>query len=385
MSWQARYLPASFRGVPFEVSAATRGSGRVLVSYEYDGVDAAEYDDRRRRTPVLSVEAWLSGDDVWTARDALETALDATGPGVLVHPTRGTLLCYVGPYETTDEGGSVVRFQIEFRPVLQLPQRQGLDVVSMVAAGRDNVFAASLAAFTAAWDVGAGVAYVSAAMRDVRAVTSALRKAVTAPATYVAAAGAVVNDQLDRIEQDLDAIVRSPASLGAALTGALAGITDFGAHLVVGPLHGMDALAAAAGPALDDLELSNRRALERHVGRSQVAQVSLVAVETDWATADEALAARDLLSRLFDDMADEADHVTQRAQSPLQGQVLAYLLSTAARLPRLVTVTPEAPIPALVLAHDLYGDARRVDELVQRARVSDPLMLPASPLQVVSP
>jgi prophage DNA circulation protein len=44
---------------------------------------------------------------------------------------------------------------------------------------------------------------------------------------------------------------------------------------------------------------------------------------------------------------------------------------------RLTTITLQSGIPAAVLAHRLYGDATRADEIVARNKLSHPLFVPA--------
>lgn len=383
-AWHRQHLPASWRGVPFVVAAATRAGGRQLITWEADGVDAPDYDDRRARTPAFTLEAFVFGDDVLARRNALEAALDAPGPGVLVHPTRGTLLCRIGAVETTEDGGSVVRFSIEVRPIRTLPERVSLDIEAVVAGHRDSLLTAAFDAFAALWDVASAVAYVSAGARDVLTVTGAIRRAVTAPAAFVRATAATTLDRLARLESDVEAIVRSPEDLARALGDAVAGLQSWAALSFLGPLLGAEAWQAAAGPTVDQTEAANRRALERFVARTVVAHAALAACTEAWATADAALEAEQVLARALADLAGDADHASLAAQLALQAATLTHLHHTAAALPRLVVHRVDVPTPALVLAHALYGDAARVSGLLTVAQLADPSMVLAEPIRVLS-
>jgi prophage DNA circulation protein len=52
-------------------------------------------------------------------------------------------------------------------------------------------------------------------------------------------------------------------------------------------------------------------------------------------------------------------------------------------LARLGTYTPLTVLPALVLAHRIYQDATRADELVARNGISHPAFMPAVALEIL--
>ena len=89
MAWRDRLLPASFRGVRFEVQAHENAGGRRLQTHEYPGREEPHTEDLGRRVREFSVEAYIVGDDYMERRDALLDACEKPGPGTLIHPYRG--------------------------------------------------------------------------------------------------------------------------------------------------------------------------------------------------------------------------------------------------------------------------------------------------------
>lgn len=86
---------------------------------------------------------------------------------------------------------------------------------------------------------------------------------------------------------------------------------------------------------------------------------------------------------------DKVSQGTSQAVVQLRTVALQHLASNTVALPSLVSVTQQQVRPAVVLAHDFYGDAwyaqGRADDLVSRNSVAHPGFVPAGqPLQFVS-
>ncbi|MGE4539207.1 MAG: DNA circularization protein [Desulfovibrio sp.] len=91
MAWRDSLLPASFRGVPFDVIAARDDVERALVQHEYPYRDGAEIEDMGRRPRKVTFRAVFWGDDYEEAVTRLIVALDTPGKGELIHPVFGSL------------------------------------------------------------------------------------------------------------------------------------------------------------------------------------------------------------------------------------------------------------------------------------------------------
>lgn len=98
MSWFDELRPASFRGVPFAVLGGEGRFGRRVAVHEYPGKDRPYVEDLGRSTRRIGLVGFLvedslvyGGGSVIGQRERMIAAVEAKGPGILVHPTLGEL------------------------------------------------------------------------------------------------------------------------------------------------------------------------------------------------------------------------------------------------------------------------------------------------------
>jgi prophage DNA circulation protein len=117
MAWQDGYLQASFRGVEFFIDSATEQGGRRLSEDELPERDDSYFQDMGRKNRVFSLSGYVVGDEYYSARDDLVTALEKEGTGTLVHPYRGDLEVRCLNFSTNERTpeGRMCRFDITFK------------------------------------------------------------------------------------------------------------------------------------------------------------------------------------------------------------------------------------------------------------------------------
>jgi prophage DNA circulation protein len=91
MSWDNTLLPASFRGIQFEVISTGDDIERAVVAHEYPYVDGANVEDLGRNARRISITAVFFGDDYEVQLQQLMGALDQPGAGELIHPVFGSI------------------------------------------------------------------------------------------------------------------------------------------------------------------------------------------------------------------------------------------------------------------------------------------------------
>jgi prophage DNA circulation protein len=195
VSWRDQLRPASFRGVPFFVDSAETQVGRRTQTHEYPLRDRPYVEDLGLRTRTFAVEALVLGDAVFAARDRLLAAIDAPGPGVLVHPWLGerTVVCTESRLrEATGEGG-VARFTLTFTEagINALPAAT-IDTRARVAIAADAALDECERAFAQSFDIKGQPDFVAAEAR-----------ALLAPS---ATSGAIAPSNLRRVSGTRDPI-----------------------------------------------------------------------------------------------------------------------------------------------------------------------------------
>ena len=180
-SWWLQLQPGSWRGVGFVLDAGQTKAGRRVAIHEYPYRDTAWPEDLGLLPRRFSVDAYLTGDDVYQQRDAMLAACEQPGPGTLVHPTLGTLQCVLLDFTVTDrrERGRYVEVSLAF-----------------ILSG--DVLYPSTALNTADAITSAGAALNTASAGDLGAtlagVASAVHSVTGAVGQFTAIAGTMVND-----------------------------------------------------------------------------------------------------------------------------------------------------------------------------------------------
>jgi prophage DNA circulation protein len=91
MSWLDFLLPASWRGVPFQVFDNEARVGRKVALHEYPFRDTPWPEDMGKASSFYTFRGFLVGDDCYLQQDLLMVACEISGAGPLVHPTLGLL------------------------------------------------------------------------------------------------------------------------------------------------------------------------------------------------------------------------------------------------------------------------------------------------------
>lgn len=416
MSWRDDLRPASFRGVQFYVTSAEKELGRRSVTNEFPGRDEPDGDDLGRRARRYNMEAYVIGEHYMLARDALQVALEKPGPGELVHPFYGTIQVRLAGSarirETTKEGGWA-QFSLAFveagkeeggptfRPDYRVrifqaagmePLDTGLVQVSPVAGSISAAVATAIVSDAAFKGLTPG--QIAAAFRSGERAVRALTGKVTALL-------GVLDDLsgfLDEAFEGFDVLLLTPAAAYGRVLGVFASV-----------MSARRMLAFFSGPEAVRRVLATRRLLLEEIAEgneeapASQRQVREVQIGTDFAvrvginaaacvaiadlpieSSTQAAAISEELTGALRELEAEADDEMYGALVGLRIAVANHLATVAGELPRVSSFTPGATLPALVLAHQLYADANRTEEIVRRNRLTHPLFVPAGkPLEVL--
>lgn len=378
MPWSDRIgeAMATFRGIEIYLDRTSQTPGRRVEVHEYPLRDEPYAEDLGRNKREWQIEGFLIGPDYDLARQRLVDAAETPGAGELVHPYYGThQVVLVGGMrirESTREGGiarvsfTVVRADDEPRlpRVTQDTQRQVQRTVAQAEQAVLDDFEENFNVLELATD-------------RVASVEKALQDAISG-----------IEGVIGNITGPISKLIRAPAELGAQVMESIASVRD----LVNEPLRALgvyDDLFSAGNeppvtspldPVPRQLQMSSIRAANNLVRRAAVLQSAQVAAATDWLAADDAIAARDTITsgielQLTSDFVPAND--VYASLTAVRAAVVRDLEQRGAQLPRLRSVTLQQPLPALVVAQKLYGDASRAGEIVSRNKLAHPGRVPA--------
>ena len=425
MPWRDRYLDGSFRGVPFKTVSAVTTVGQRKAIYELpfndDGVKGLPLGRKARR---YQLTVFVIGGDYDRDRDKLMEAIEAPGPGLLVHPYLGSVMVEVeaeiSVSESTDSGGlaefsfSAVQSQaallVTAGPAVVEDTRGNLQTAAaavQVAAKTEYVRNFSLE------DVRdyvqqANLETLDQLIADLRELNATVSTALAVPAhaAHQIAQLAAESVQLiftpqecaDAIEDALASMINSLVTVAAAVgpdsvrpeSSFVAAVDALAASTMALTLTTQGAGKLGTDPEPDDQAEDIRRnhAALKHMMRSlALATTAEASGNATFDSSQQALAIRDALVTALEDEAasvvagieHDADPIS--ALQDLRAAVFAHL--TALELQQLTTYVPADVTSSFQLAYELYGDASRFEEIERRNQLDNPSFI-VNPLQVLA-
>lgn len=388
MAWRDELRTASFRGVLFHVDQGTIIAGRRLARHEYPQRDIPYLEDMGRKAREYKVEAYLIGPDYMAARDELLTAIEKSGPGLLVHPWHGTLNVTVSDCQLTEstQHGGLVRFALTFIEAgQQIEPNTTIDTEGMLDAQYlqcDTDFATDFAD-------GFGIdGLPEFAVQDALGAMSAL---LELPTMALGEVGWVTSNPLSALNallpQNLLASLRSPLALADGvlkLIRAADSVTSLFSYQ-------LPTVSSTYYTPTRAVQNTNRDAIVGLVQQAATARRIVDLAKSAPVTIDDARIARSEIVQRADTVLLNETTGQRAAEAILQlrTDAVAHFMRIQPSLPQLATVTPQAVRPALVLAHEIHGDsylaAGREAELLGRNRVRHPGFVPAGqPLEFVA-
>ncbi|VWD17224.1 DNA circularization protein [Burkholderia contaminans] len=438
-SWWGSLRQASYGGVPFAVVASNTRFGSRNVEHEYPFRDDAWIEDIGKLPRRFEIVGFLvensrvyGGGPVIGQRDRLIDKCES-GAQTLVHPTFGRIdnvACLASEAGESMEHGRVimVRFVFQKQGARAYPN-QTVDTKSALQDVAATLGVSAIADFVTkiATEVQKGAAIVQTAVNtaiswyqvaqndinDVRRVFNAVStmtgnfgrffgggNAGFASSNSSAPVGTTATQLLAN-----NAIARQAVQIAQnALTTAAANPTD-GSGLGTAVQSYVSAVLAAATDPTDGVRILLNLATyapSSNFGTSpigsamQVMQAAMSALLRQTALAGVAQAVASWQPASFNDAqammqkvttqvdaeiaaaADAASDGAYSALRELRNVIVQDLQTRGGGLPALASFEFNGNLPALVLAHRIYGDATRADQLVQQVDPVNPLFMPAS-------
>lgn len=418
MGWRDDYRPGAFRGVPFHLKNSTRTGGRRTVLNEYPLRDKPDTQDMGRKARQFNLAMTVIGQDYMAKRDLLIEALETFGPGTLMHPFYGEMqVATLGDYsieESTEQGG-MARISQNFVESGEKPRPDSHPLAgAQVNAAADQVQQEALGEFTEEWSVAdqagfvadealamlgeasgmVGEAYAAAeglansAVSGMQGLTSDILNADG----LLNSAGSF-NTLFGRVTGSFQQLLLSPGNLGFSLLslvrGMTVGLSPFGAFKAMAALFNASSKAKPVRgngyvtPSRAQ-QAANQAAVYTLIERIAVTEAARLATGrpvTDsgkvlpgltYDNRDQAVGVRDQVVAELDRQQLQAAPERYSALVKLTAALVADMNGRSATLVPLASYQTHTTMPALLIAHRLYGDARRADEIVSRNRIAHP-------------
>ena len=432
-AWLERIRSASFRGVPFYVDGTSYEFGPRLQRDTLIGRNGTQNTDHGEGPEEFDVDAYLFGGDYDRERDALEAALAKGGPAEMVLPFRGgKRVRIIGRVRTREKRKELGWCTISFSAVYEPEESLGalLDSAGGLGAAAGKLADKAEAGFLDKYDLsglpGAQQLNITAALDDVVSAMRSVNGAISSQLGIID----TLSRSIDNFAFELGTLLNTPQSLVSRLRGLLGSILGV-ANTIKNGIDRTTGLprqlsSPSAFEASEPTRVVSRTGgplmlagTERDPDRIAAGTTeTIVPKPADTATdtrAQEAAAAHavyvltravglagvaelasvlpfdsvDLADQMMELIGDAADSLTEAPQESIDGDTLQAVEDTrAAAFKHLSTVSanladlqdhyPRKQIPMVLIAHELYSDATRENEIIARNRTRHPLLVEAN-------
>ena len=380
----------SYAGVPFFVEETASSGGREVVTKPLPFSDSHVNEDVGKKVLSISCNIYLTGADCETKRERLEEALNKEGAFEFIHPHYGRMnarcTAYSLSFKKTEQ--EFISGEITFVPE-QNVEKQAQSVADLrgSAIGKsDSTLSSSKSMFTEVFSI-AGKA--KSVVDSVAASTTKMLDNIENARGSIRSVSAFVNT-LSRIRENIRLIMMSPADFAnriqnlLTLTKETVSDDDANGYVNESLIVMQSIMAKRRGSAYSSAdELSSE--VDRLALMSAAAMAARSVVDCSFKSVEEAREMQDSLSSVFDDAAEQAGSVEDYATlMDLQATALKYLRDEMSKLAVVVELPLNGTRDILSVCFDCYGNLDRVDEILERNDVGDPLVMTRESLRVLS-
>ncbi len=393
MGWREQYRQAKFRNVSFFVARIDNSGGRRVALHEFPKQDTPFSEDMGRKARTHTVDAYILGEDYFGDRDRLLKALEAEGPGKLIHPYLGTLIVSCTGYRMTEDRteGRMARFALDFVesgealfPSVELNTKKTAQIKKNTA--YDTIESTFNEAYSVANVPTTVVKRTRSTVQKAIDYIDEKKKAVAANAEFqrqlAITRGKIV--ELTYLAEDLSNETIYLLTFGtdqdddffeATATNARQQIREMLAFFDFAPDDGLPA-------DYTDPSAQVSYMIQETAASAMAGLITLVEFES---VQDAEEFQRQLLEQIDKIIQQPIPDTLYVALIDLRTAVIRDIERRATVLPQIIEYTHNVSIPSLALSWALYGSVDFETDIINRNRVENPAFVPgAQPLQLLS-
>lgn len=395
MTWKSQLRPASFRGIPFKISDSDFSTGRRVVDYEYPERDIGSTEDLGRRKREYTFSAFVIGSDYLAQKNALIAACeDEKGPGELIHPFFGSLNvvckeCKVRESMTTD--GGMATFSLVFTEAgLVVDPSGSIDSRGSILGAADKVRKASESKFSKALKIAKQPGHVvSSAQNKINSISDKIQNS---PVRGAAQDIAAFSGKLTNLKSSSLALLQQPGNLASYMSDSIKGLqkvsgtkSDSHKSFMALTSFGADDNVAYSANDAGLAQKANDEAFNNFMKEQAIVGSVESVIDVSFDNLDDIESSKDSIIEVMDSLLETDDDEFYIALTEMKTVFIENFPDPSVSLPQISQITLPTTLPSLIVAHQLYGDARREGEIVSRNKIANPAFIPGGvPLEVLS-
>lgn len=393
MAWRDNLRTASYRGVTFYIKSHTAGGGRRTVNHEYPLRDKNSIEDLGLKSRSFQLDAYVLGNDYMSDRDALISALEQNGSGLLIHPYLGEKTVHCDSYSLREsaDAGRMAEFSLTFiEDGLKSQPSGSINSGAIIESQSGDL----IDAISQSYIDNVKIDGVSEFVRDGARLSiqdyGAILSSIQSSGIFSTAASSqdLINSSANLINMintfqnyDSTAILDSETTAKSVVNSIstvynLAPDYDTKTALMQ-DLQALEITMRSETTANIIYENANKKAVKDLVDFSAIAYQARSVQANTYSSYDDAIAARlDLTERLDEKIKSSGDDTFNLLRS-LKAQVVKSVPASGEDLPNISNVRYAQRQSALLASYKNYGDASRESEIVTRNDFEHPGFMPA--------
>lgn len=375
-------VAASYNGVPFFVKVAKSSGGREIITSVLPFSDKHVNEDSGKKVRSFSCTIYLVGVNCDVDREKLEEEFNKEGYFELVHPYYGKFnaRCPAYEFEYNSDIQEYVTGEVTFvqesepkQSARSVEDLRGLSIeksASVLTSAKSNFVENFSIVSKAKSIVDTVVGYTNQALDMIENARSSLRNV----AEFV--------NEISKIRENIELILNAPADFASRLQDLLTMVKetfsteDAANNYVNESLTIMSDTIFARASSSDLVAGEMTGYIDQLIVASAASMVARSVVDCSFKSADEAGELQTRVSESFRVAAESATSIEDYANiMDLQATSLKYLRDEMSKLAVVVELPLAGSRDILSVCFDCYGDLDRIDDILERNQIGDPLIV----------
>lgn len=375
-------VAASYNGVPFFVKVAKSSGGREIITSVLPFSDKHVNEDSGKKVRSFSCTIYLVGINCDVDREKLEEEFNKEGYFELVHPYYGKFnaRCPAYEFEYNSDIQEYVTGEVAFvqesepkQSARSVEDLRGVSIeksASVLTSAKSNFVENFSIVSKAKSIVDTVVGYTNQALDMIENARSSLRNV----AEFV--------NEISKIRENIELILNAPADFASRLQDLLTMVketfsTEDAANNYVNESLTIISDTISARASSSDLVAGEMTGyIDQLIVASAASMVARSVVDCSFKSADEAGELQTRVSESFRVAAESATSIEDYANiMDLQATSLKYLRDEMSKLAVVVELPLAGSRDILSVCFDCYGYLDRIDDILERNQIGDPLIV----------
>lgn len=383
-------IAASYDGVPFFFEETETSGGREIVTTALPFSDKHVNQDIGKKVKGFSLSIYLVGKDCELDRERLEEAFNREGAFEFVHPYYGKFnaRCTEYKFKYTSNVYEYAEGEATFVPE-EDPKKSARSVVDLrgtVIAKAEQSLDSAKGNFAENFSI---IDKAKSVVDSVSSQVSSLMDSIESARQSMRDVSEFVQT-VSKIRENIQLVLNTPTDFAARIQDLLT-LTketvspDGGFNNYVNESLAVMSSRSEASESSGSTASGLNAEIDRLVVMSAASMAVQSVVNSSFVSADEAHEMHDNVATVFEAAASSVESVDDYANlADLEATALKYLRDEMSKLAEVVELPLSASRNMLSICFDCYGNLDKLDDIIERNDIGDPLLVTRESLKVLS-